>query len=83
MSSLGLATGWFGSAGYDAHLDLATIQHGSRDLTHRRAMTTSDCADLDSEWQRKGATLSERTARKELKSYAVISTRYLSPARTS
>lgn len=29
-------------------------------------MTTSDRADLDSEWQRKGATLSDKTARKEL-----------------
>ena len=29
-------------------------------------MTTSDHADLDSEWQRKGATLSDKTARKEL-----------------
>ena len=28
-------------------------------------MTTSDRADLDSEWQRKGATLSDTTARKE------------------
>ncbi len=28
-------------------------------------MTTSDRADLDSEWQRKGATLSDKTARKE------------------
>jgi hypothetical protein len=28
-------------------------------------MTTSDGADLDSEWQRKGATLSDKTARKE------------------
>ena len=29
-------------------------------------MTTSDRADLESEWQRKGATLSDKTARKEL-----------------
>ena len=29
-------------------------------------MTTSDRADLDSEWQRKGATLSDKTAQKEL-----------------
>ena len=29
-------------------------------------MTASDRADLDSEWQRKGATLSDKTARKEL-----------------
>ena len=28
-------------------------------------MTTSDGTDLDSEWQRKGATLSDKTARKE------------------
>ena len=28
-------------------------------------MTTSHRADLDSEWQRKGATLSDKTARKE------------------
>ena len=28
-------------------------------------MTTSDRGDLDSEWQRKGATLSDKTARKE------------------
>ena len=28
-------------------------------------MTTSDRADPDSEWQRKGATLSDKTARKE------------------
>ena len=28
-------------------------------------MTTSDRADLDSEWQRKGATLSDKTARKQ------------------
>ena len=28
-------------------------------------MTTSDRADLDSEWQGKGATLSDKTARKE------------------
>ena len=28
-------------------------------------MTTSDRAGLDSEWQRKGATLSDKTARKE------------------
>jgi hypothetical protein len=29
-------------------------------------MTRSDCADLNSEWQRKGATLSDKSARKEL-----------------
>ena len=29
-------------------------------------MTASERADLDSEWQRKGATLSDKTARKEL-----------------
>ena len=29
------------------------------------AMTTSEPADLDSEWLRKGATLSDKTARKE------------------
>ncbi len=29
-------------------------------------MIPSDHADLDSEWQRKGATLSDKTARKEL-----------------
>ena len=29
-------------------------------------MTKSNRADLDSEWQRKGATLSDKTARKEL-----------------
>jgi len=29
-------------------------------------MTTSDRADQESEWRRKGATLSDRTARKEL-----------------
>ena len=29
-------------------------------------MTTSDRADLDSEWQRKGATVSDKTARKDL-----------------
>ena len=28
-------------------------------------MTTTERADLDSEWQRKGATLSDKTARKE------------------
>jgi hypothetical protein len=28
-------------------------------------MTTRDRADLDSEWQRKGATLSDKTARKD------------------
>src|SRR3990172_2237430 len=28
-------------------------------------MTTSDRADLDSEWQRKGAAVSDKTARKE------------------
>jgi hypothetical protein len=28
-------------------------------------MTTSELADLDSEWLRKGATLSDKTARKE------------------
>jgi hypothetical protein len=28
-------------------------------------MTTSDCEDLDSEWHRKGATFSDKTARTE------------------
>lgn len=30
-------------------------------------MTTSDRKELDSEWRRKGATLSDKTARKELR----------------